>query len=337
MIRRIETMYKTNRLKIDDRSAKQACRHIMSVNKSDRVLLGMTQGIGNVILVTPLIKALVSMNLKIDIITDSIIRNAEVVLGGLEGVTLLTEEEVAEGSTIYLLGLQTFWPYPGLEKYVAQVRYTGNLHEVWRDQIPAHEVDLNMSLAYSLKYQGKIPSLYCNYNPQPDFRKHDETGLKLVGINLCRKYGHQFLANRQLKNPVGIAEALNIAGYTPVLLGPDDCLGIEGVRDYPNNTINATSKGLLDTAGIIRELDCVISEDGGIGHMTAAIGTPLVSIFGPTAHVKNRPWSEKCILITSGRDCSPCQYTERQNQCFKNNCMDIDPHFVVKQVTDLIG
>jgi ADP-heptose:LPS heptosyltransferase len=306
----------------------------MSVNKSNRVLLGMTQGVGNVIETTPLIRALVSMGLEVDIITDHIIRGAEHCLMGMKGVELLTEAMVADKRRIYLIGLQTFWPYPNLEKYVSQLRFVGNLQEVWKDKIPAHEVEFNMSLAYSLNYKGSTPSLYCNYKKNETVKfDADRT---YIGINLCRKYSHQFLANRQLQNPEVVAEELDNQGYVPVLLGPVGCLGSEGISIYPLSTIDATGKDLMETAGIIKDLDCMISEDGGIGHMTAAMKTPLVSIFGPTSHTKNRPYTEKCIMITSDLECSPCQYTERQNQCFKNICMDIDASFVVQQVTNIL-
>ncbi len=329
--------YKTDVLKIEDRNAKLACRHIMSTNISNTVLLGISQGIGNVILTTPLINALVSMNLKVDIITDGIIRNAEQCIEGMKGVTLLTEQEVKDSGKTYLLGLQTFWPYEGLQKYVAQVRYVGNMHEIWKDNIPAHEVEINMSLAYSLKYDKPIPGLYCNYN-EWNFKKSDFAIMvdrKVVGIHLCRTYNCQFFANRQLRNPIAIAEALVVAGFTPVILGKE---GSRYEGDiYPKETIDMTGKDLKDTAGIIRELDCMINEDSGIMHMTAAMSTPQVSVFGPTAYVKNRAWSEKCVMVRRGLDCSPCQYTKLQNECFKNNCMDIDPYYVVQQVKELIG
>ncbi len=327
-------MYKTDVLKIEDRNAKLSCKHIMQKNVSNTILLGISQGIGNVILTTPLIKALVSMNLKVDIITDGIIRDAEQCIEGMEGVTLLTEEEVDKSKKIYLLGLQTFWPYPGIEKYVSQLRFTGNMHAIWTDDIPAHEVEINMSLAYSLKYAKDIPSLYCNYT-EMSFRRDSQEDKKLVGIHLCRSYNHQFFANRQLKNPIQIAEALITEGFIPVLMGREGCI-YEG-DIYPKGVIDATGEGLKETAGIIRELDCVINEDSGIMHMTAAMDIPQVSIFGPTSWIKNRAWSEKCVQITSGLDCSPCQYTERQNNCFKNICMDIDPGFVVQQVKELLG
>ena len=62
-----------------------------------------------------------------------------------------------------------------------------------------------------------------------------------------------------------------------------------------------------------------------------AMDTPQIAIFGPTSDVKNKPWSDKAVLIKRNLDCQPCQYTERATNCYKNECMDVDHDYIIKQ------
>ncbi|KKK77296.1 hypothetical protein LCGC14_2855010, partial [marine sediment metagenome] len=105
---------------------------------------------------------------------------------------------------------------------------------------------------------------------------------------------------------------------------------------YPPKTAFMIGMELPDTAGIIKDLDCMINEDSGIMHVTAAMDTPQVAIFGPTSDIKNRPWNNKAAVIKQGLPCQPCQYTPKQTTCTRNVCMDISPELIVEEVKMLI-
>jgi ADP-heptose:LPS heptosyltransferase len=317
MITRANEMQEPVTLVSSSKTAKQACRKIMQVNNSNRVLLGMTQGIGNAILVTPLIQALTSMKLEVDIIKDGLIRGAEHILKGLPNVRVVKEEAINSKDN-YLLGLQTLWPYQGLDKYVSQVRIAGNIHEMWKDDIPAHEAEVNMSLAYSLKFEGEIPPLHCYSDPVRIERDGDR---KVVGIHICKRYTHQFFANRRLHDPLLIAEAIHEAGHDVVIVGHEGCVTDKEKDKYPYLGFH-DGLDLTQTAGLIKELDCMV--------------TPQVTIFGPTSWVKNRAYSSKAMLVRRDVDCITCQYTERQNNCFTNICMDVTPSYVLECVNKLL-
>lgn len=313
--------------------AQQACAHINQVNTSNKILLGATQGIGNAILTTPLIKALTSMNLKVDVIIpyDGLMNGAERIFAGMDNVMVLPASAVK--GRHYLLGLQTMWPYQGLENFVSQVRFAPNINEVWKANIHAHEVEINMSLAYSLKYEGDIPSLYCAYNKVPG--EWGTGGKKNIGIHVCRKYNHQFHANRQLHNPLEIGRELLKRGHNVFIIGHLGAVSDKDVHENPGFKY-VIDEELEDVAGLIRELDCMVNEDSGIMHVTAAMDTPQLALFGPTSDIKNAPWSEKAVVARRDIHCSPCQYTERAINCCSNICLDIDTSYIVKQVESLI-
>lgn len=313
-------------------NSSRASKHITQINTADKVLVGASQGIGNAILTTPLVKALTDMRLNVDIITgeDGMLNGAEFVFEGMERVKVLKESEI--GLRRYLLGIQTMWPYAGIENYVAQIRFAPNINEVWMDGTPAHEVDINMSVARSLKFTGETPKLYCNYKKVPNWDAYDK---KNIGIHICRKYGHQFLANRQLSNALEIGRALHDEGHRVFIIGHEDAV-LPSDRAENTDFVYCLGQPLADVAGLIRELDCMVSEDSGIMHIAAAMQTPQVAIFGPTNDVKNSPWSDQAIVVRKDIQCAPCQYTERATNCCKNICMDIDVSYIVKHVNDIL-
>ena len=314
-------------------SSKQACAHILQINISDKIMIGASQGIGNAILTTPLIAALTSMNMQVDLLLpeNGMLNGAERIFAGMPNVKVLREDEIKDRK--YLLGLQTMWPYPEVQKYVGQLRFAPNINEVWKAGIYAHEVEINMSLAYSLKYEGEVPPLYCAYNEVPDFNHHRDK--KNIGIHICRKYNHQFHANRQMRDPLKIGAELLARGHRVFIIGHKGCVLPEDVEAYPDFRY-CVDQPLEDVAGLIRELDCMVNEDSGIMHVTAAMDTPQLVLFGPTSDIKNAPWSEKAVVARRDIECGPCQYTERATNCCSNICMDIDTSYVVQQVEELL-
>ena len=54
-------------------------------------------------------------------------------------------------------------------------------------------------------------------------------------------------------------------------------------------------------AAVLEGSRLVVANDSGPGHVAAAVGTPLVSIFGVTDPLKTRPWGEKVTLL-GGKD-----------------------------------
>ncbi len=44
----------------------------------------------------------------------------------------------------------------------------------------------------------------------------------------------------------------------------------------------------------------VVANDSGAGHLAAAAGTRLISVFGVTEPEKTRPWSTRATLVGSG-------------------------------------
>lgn len=64
--------------------------------------------------------------------------------------------------------------------------------------------------------------------------------------------------------------------------------------------------GLKTLAAIYRRADLVISTDTGPMHLAAAVQTPVVALFGPTAPWRTGPYGSGHTVLRSGVSCSPC-------------------------------
>ncbi len=77
-----------------------------------------------------------------------------------------------------------------------------------------------------------------------------------------------------------------------ILGGPAEReLGERMIREIGGGAFNLCGEHpMLALGGILRQMDCLVCNDSGPMHMGAAVGTPLVALFGPTDPEKTGPW-----------------------------------------------
>jgi lipopolysaccharide heptosyltransferase II len=63
---------------------------------------------------------------------------------------------------------------------------------------------------------------------------------------------------------------------------------------------------LLELAALLTELDLLITGDTGPMHVAAAVGTPVVAVFGPSDPVRYAPSGPADRTVRAGIECSPC-------------------------------
>ena len=79
--------------------------------------------------------------------------------------------------------------------------------------------------------------------------------------------------------------------------------------------VNIAGKTTLKTlAALYEQTMFVISTDTGPMHLCAAIGTPVVALFGPTAPWRTGPFGSSHEVIRLGLECSPCYKRECRRQ-----------------------
>lgn len=70
------------------------------------------------------------------------------------------------------------------------------------------------------------------------------------------------------------------------------------------NLVGRTS--LLELAAILKNAAVNVGPDSGPGHLSAAVGTPYVSLFGPTPPDRVVPYGCRHLVVTAPQDCAPC-------------------------------
>ena len=82
--------------------------------------------------------------------------------------------------------------------------------------------------------------------------------------------------------------------------------------------INFAGKTTLTELAVLYERAAVvISTDTGPMHLAAAMGTPVVALFGPTAPWRTGPYGPGHQIITAELECSPCF----KRRCEQTDCM----------------
>lgn len=71
-------------------------------------------------------------------------------------------------------------------------------------------------------------------------------------------------------------------------------------RDWTGRTTLAELAALLERAALL------VSNDSGPMHLAAALGTPVVAVFGPTNPARTGPYGPRTAVVTSAAHCAPC-------------------------------
>jgi heptosyltransferase I len=113
-------------------------------------------------------------------------------------------------------------------------------------------------------------------------------------------------------------------------------------RETLDKITSSANKEIINLGGqtSIPELAClykkariVISTDSGPMHLTAAVGTPVIALFGPTDPARTGPYGSGHTIIRTELACSPCFL----KKCSTKKCMeDITPRQVFAVVEKLI-
>jgi lipopolysaccharide heptosyltransferase I len=95
---------------------------------------------------------------------------------------------------------------------------------------------------------------------------------------------------------------------TVALWGPEEAhLAHEVVAASDGAATAAPPTSLPDLVALSRAAKLMVSGDTGPTHIAAAVGTPVVALFGPTNPRRNGPWDEDDVAVSRYEACS-CHY-----------------------------
>jgi ADP-heptose:LPS heptosyltransferase len=133
---------------------------------------------------------------------------------------------------------------------------------------------------------------------------------------------------------------LRSRAIVPVIVGGDDARRAAAtIQAIEPSTINLSGQTTLpQLAGILSRATLVIGGDSFIGHLAAAVGTPVVSIFGPSNADAWRPVgstdatdtvtpARTSLVVRHDLPCQPCIYTGfrlgRPSGCPDRTCLKL--------------
>jgi heptosyltransferase-1 len=107
-------------------------------------------------------------------------------------------------------------------------------------------------------------------------------------------------------------------------------------RDIGSCAKNVAGKySIPESGGLLQQMDLAISNDSGPMHMSAAVGTPVLAIFGPTDAGKTGPYGKQHKVLTADVDCRPC--FSRKCREGSPRCMsDVSPERVAQVALEML-
>ncbi len=128
-----------------------------------------------------------------------------------------------------------------------------------------------------------------------------------------------------------------------VLLGGrgDDTPAVRAALRAPAHDLSGRTT-LAELAAALRSCDLFIGADSGVMHVAAAVGVPVVALFGPSNADAWRPYSARSIVVRAGVRCSPCAYVGTgvgaREGCPARTCMRlIEPDTVIAAAERLLS
>lgn len=83
----------------------------------------------------------------------------------------------------------------------------------------------------------------------------------------------------------------------------------EVVQRLPGRAVSLVGDTTVrELAAILRRSDLLLANDGGVAHVAAAVGTPVVAVFGPSNDRAWRPLT--ATVVASDIPCRPCFYRD---------------------------
>ena len=134
-----------------------------------------------------------------------------------------------------------------------------------------------------------------------------------------------------------VADRLCEESMGPVVLigGPDDRVDAQAVtaltkKSSMKDATGLTPLGLLPA--LLQSASLLLTNDSGPMHVAAAVGTPVIALFGPTSAARTGPYGKNHRVLARQLPCSPC-FSRRCRNPIERECLTgIAPAEVVEAV-----
>jgi len=111
------------------------------------------------------------------------------------------------------------------------------------------------------------------------------------------------------------------------------------IKPFAANTLDLVGKNNIEElCTIIKYSKAVVCTDSAVGHIGAAVNTPVFVLMGPNNIITDSPYqspTNKVNVISLQLDCSPCYKTKVMKNCKDNICMkNISSEYVYNKIIE---
>lgn len=108
------------------------------------------------------------------------------------------------------------------------------------------------------------------------------------------------------------AELLDHLGVPgPILCGPADAEAAERLSRLSGRPV-AIPASLAELVDLLAGATLYVGNDSGVSHVAAALGTPTVTVFGPTRAARWAPWGPRVSTVEPPTRCALCREAEER-------------------------
>ena len=104
----------------------------------------------------------------------------------------------------------------------------------------------------------------------------------------------------------------------------------------PHKVIDLTGNSLVEMTAVLKAAAAGVGPDSGPGHLAAAVGTPYVTLFGPTPPGRHAPYGCDHLVVQTEKDCVPC-YNKRCSDRSRECMYDIKPEMVMEKLSKALN
>ncbi len=285
-----------------------------------RIAVAMVQGIGNMVMLTPAVRALKELYPHAEIEVVGHYPALEVV-EGWELVAACTELEHFDPSPQRDVLLLSIWSGQ-FQKAQSELVGSGEAPAVevkfWDHK--RHESEFHLDLARTLGYEGPMPAPHCERRPgEWPFAP----GRPVALVSDTAHPDPQWQRKRWPHWPE-LTRRLTERGFQVGLIGGSLEAEQFNPGDWPAGVVNLLGRcSIPESAEVIRRAGLLIANDSGPAHVAGAVGARTYVLFGPTLEAKNLPGGPAVRVIAADLGCRPCQYLPSWDECERHRCMEL--------------
>ena len=301
-----------------------------------RLLVTGGSGYGNTVMTLPLLQVLHGMGHEVTLLLEPKWKDVTELFDNHPAIkAVLTNREGLAPEWDYVV--QTIWRQQRSKLFPSVDEYKVDPEELKKGR---HEIDVNLDAARKLGWKGDapFPKLYASWDLRSDrpivVCPGDVYACRANSFSVHQKtYGEERKSWPHWQELVGLLQSKDVP---IVFLGHKE----EGQPWMEKHECQMGTLSIGGARDLLASARLVISTDGGLAHIAAALGKPTIVLFGPTLESKSLPRGEggKVKMVTNEKcGCRPCQYTKRWDPCKTWVCMSgLMPEVVLAEAREAL-